>query len=166
MDGLKKFYRLFCKAEEIIVSLFIVAITLLVFSSAILRTINHPINWAQDLSLLLFAWVVFLSGDVALRRADFLRVDMLARKFPLKMQEFLYWLWYIIAIGFLGILVVYGIPLAIENAKRPFQTLGLSYSWATMSVPVGSALMIVTIIIKLVMRHKGQKSDEKTKEAI
>jgi len=166
LELFKKFYRLFCRLEELIVALFIFAITMLVFASAIFRTINHPINWAQDLSLLLFAWVVFLSGDVALRRSDFLRVDILITKFPLKLQNFLYYLWYIIPIVFLGMLVSYGIPLAVYNVKRPFQTLGISYSWATMSVPVGSALMIITIVIKLVSRLKGGKVEQATEEAI
>jgi len=164
LEALKKFYRWFCKAEEAAVALFIVAITLLVFISAVMRTISHPINWAQDMSLLLFAWVVFLGADVALRRSDFLRVDILMNRFPKKLQEFLYYLWYILAILFLCILVVYGFPLALENTKRPFQSMGISYSWATMSVPIGSALMIITIVIKLISRYKGTGTQEEKSE--
>ena len=162
----KNLYRLFYKAEEFVVSLFIVAITLLVFLSALARLVRHPINWAQDVSLLLFAWVVFLGADVALRRSDFVRVDMLICKFPAKLQKFLYYLWYIAAIVFLGILIRYGIPLSIENVKRLFQTLGISYSWATISVPVGSALIIITIIIKLVSHWKEDTISVDAKEAI
>ena len=139
----------------------IAAITLLVFMSAIMRTVGHPINWAQDASLLLMAWVAFLGADVALRRADFLLVDILISRLSAKVQNFLYYLWYIMAVAFLGMLITYGIPLAIANAKRPFQTLGISYSWATISVPVGAALMIVTIVIKLVTRYQKTRDKEK-----
>jgi len=135
--------------EEFIVAVFILTITFLVFTSAIMRTIRMPINWAPDLALLLFAWVCMLGGDVALRRADFLRVDILVSRFPVKAQKFFYYLWYGVSIAFLGILIRFGIPLAITSGRRLFQTLGISYSWATISVPVGAALMILTIIIKL-----------------
>lgn len=166
MKQLKVVYEWFCKIEEIVVSGFIAAITFLVFASAIARTVKHPINWAQDISLLLFAWVVFLGADMALRKADYVRVDMVISKFPAMIQKGLYYLWYIVAIVFLGMLTRYGIPLSIENSKRLFQTLGISYSWATISVPIGSVLMIITIVIKLVKHWNDKEITVESKEAI
>jgi len=165
LAAIKQMYRVFCKVEETAVAVCIVAITALVFLSAVLRTINHPINWAQDFSLLLFAWVVFLGADVALRRADFLRVDIIVSRFPEKLREALYYIWYMVAIVFLAMLVCYGIPLALENTKRPLGTMAISYSWVTISVPIGSFLMIITIIIKLVLHRKGIKPEAESKEA-
>jgi TRAP-type C4-dicarboxylate transport system permease small subunit len=147
-------YRGFCKVEETIVAVFVATITVLVFSSAIARFVGKPINWAPDTSLLLLSWVVFLGADTALRRADFIRVDIILLKFPVKVQNFLYYFYYVIIIGFLLLLVRYGIPLARENSKRNFQGMEISYSWATISVPIGGFLMIITIIIKLVKHWK------------
>ena len=154
---MKRFYTLFCKAESLIAGVFLCIVTSLVFLSAIARTIKMPINWAQDISLLLFAWVVFLGADLALRSSDFVNVDLFVSKLPRKVQQFLYYFWYIVIIGFLSILIRFGVPLSISNSKRLFQTLGISYSWAVMSVPVGSMLMIVTIIIKLVNQYKRDR---------
>jgi TRAP-type C4-dicarboxylate transport system permease small subunit len=166
MKHLAALYRGFCKLEEFIVSIFVAAITLLVFLSAIARGVRHPLNWAQDVSLLLFAWVVFLGADVALRKADFVRVDMLIQHFPLKLQKFLYYFFYVVVIVFLGILIRFGIPLCFENAKRLFQTLGISYSWATVSAPVGSIFLTITIVLKLVSHWKDTKITVQSKEAI
>ncbi|MDR1232453.1 MAG: TRAP transporter small permease [Spirochaetaceae bacterium] len=166
MKQLQMVYQWFCKLEELLVSSFIAIITFLVFVSAVARTAHHPLNWAQDVSLLLFAWVVFLGADLALRKADFVRVDMLVCRFPVKVQKALYYFMYLLAIGFLVILVVYGFPLSASNAKRLFQTLGISYSWATISVPVGSILLTITIVIKLVTRWKEKKIVVQSKEAI
>jgi TRAP-type C4-dicarboxylate transport system permease small subunit len=166
MKILAAFYRLFCRVEEIIVAAFVTIITFLVFISAVARSFNHPLNWAQDVALLLFAWVVFLGADSALRRADFVRVDMLIRLFSAKVQKFLYYFFYVIVIVFLGILVRFGIPLCIENSKRLFQTLGITYSWATISVPVGSLLMIITIVLKLVKSWNEKEIKSEGKEAI
>jgi TRAP-type C4-dicarboxylate transport system permease small subunit len=166
MKQLAALYRVVCKAEEYLVSAFVGIITFLVFLSAIARGLKHPLNWAQDVSMLLFAWVVFLGADMALRRADFVRVDMLVSRFPDKVQKALYYVFYVVIIAFLGILVRFGIPLSIENSKRLFQTLGISYSWATISAPVGSILLIVTIALKLIAHWKDEKIVIQGKEAI
>jgi TRAP-type C4-dicarboxylate transport system permease small subunit len=166
MKILASIYRGFCRIEETIVAVFVAAITFLVFFSAVVRLFKHPLNWAEDMALLLFAWVVFLGADSALRRADFVRVDMLVRLFPFKVQKFLYYFFYLIIIAFLGILVRYGIPLCIENSKRLFQTLGITYSWATVSAPVGSLLMIVTIVLKLIRRRNEKEIKSEGREAI
>ncbi|MDR3356212.1 MAG: TRAP transporter small permease [Spirochaetaceae bacterium] len=166
MKMLKILYGNFCKLEEFLVSLFIAVITFLVFLSAIARGLSHPLNWATDVSLLLFAWLVFLGADTALRKADFVRVDMLVIRLPAEVQKFLYYFMYVLSIGFLCVLIRFGIPLSIENSKRLFQTLGISYSWATISAPAGSALLIITIILKLVAHWKDKNITVTGKEAI
>ncbi|MDR0410031.1 MAG: TRAP transporter small permease [Spirochaetaceae bacterium] len=166
MEIIKTLYKYFCKLEEFLVSLFIAVITFLVFISAIARGLKHPLNWAIDVSLLLFAWVVFLGADIALRKADFVRVDMLVMKLPEAVQKFLYYFMYVLSIGFLCVLVRFGIPLAIEGSKRLFQTLGISYSWAAISAPVGAVLLIITIILKLVSHWKDKRITVESKEAI
>ncbi|MDR1931903.1 MAG: TRAP transporter small permease subunit [Spirochaetales bacterium] len=166
MKLLKTVYHGVCVLEEALVSLFVALITFFVFISAVARSFDEPLNWAQDICLLLFAWVVFLGADLALRKAEFVRVEMLVMRFSAKTQKFLYYLMYIISIVFLLVLVRYGIPLSIENSKRLFQTLGISYSWATISAPVGSVLLCVTIILKLIAHRKDEKIIAQGKEAI
>ena len=166
MQILKAIYRVFCKIEETIVAVFVAVITFLIFISALARGIGHPINWAPDTSLLLLSWVVFLGADTALRRADFIRVDMLLLRFPPKLQKFLYYLYYAGIIAFLLLIIRFGIPLSLENTKRNFQGMEISYSWATISAPVGAALMILTIILKLIKHWKEKSIKSEGKEAI
>lgn len=166
MKRARAVYEAIGKMELVIVATFISLITLLVFVSALARFVGHPLNWAVDLSLLLFAWVVFLGADVALRHDDFIRVDLLINRFPMKVQKFLYYLYNIMAIGFFSLIVAFGFPLAIENAKRLFQTLGISYSWATISAPIGSILLILTIIVRLIDRWDEKEIVVVGREAI
>jgi len=166
MKIIKAVYHGFCKAEETIVAVFVAVITLLIFVSALARGAGRPINWAPDTSLLLLSWVVFLGADSALRRADFIRVDMLMLRFPQKLQKFLYYFFYIVVILFLLLVIRYGIPLSLANTKRNFQGMEISYSWATISAPVGAFLMIITIILKLRKRWKEKVIKAEGKEAI
>lgn len=146
---MKNLYGYFCKLEETLVKSFLVAITFLVFISAIFRTMKYPLNWAVDLSMLLFAWVVFLGANMALRNTELVNVDLFINKFSQKIRKNIYIFWNIIIILFLVFLIWHGIPLALESTNRQFQTLGISYSWATISVPVGAALMIISTCIKI-----------------
>lgn len=154
MRSVKKAYQLFCRLEQGFVAVLIVAITVLIFGSAVARTLGHPLNITIDLALLMFAWVVFIGADVSLKQADFLRVEIVLKTFPLKLQKLLYYVFSAAAIVVLALIVYLGVPLAMSNAARLFQTLGISYAWATISAPVGCALMILTIVLKMI-KHRG-----------
>ena len=166
MKILKAIYFGFCRVEEIIVAVFVAFIAFLIFVSALAREAGHPINWALDTALLLLSWVVFLGADTALRRADFIRVDILLLRLPVKLQKFLYYFYYFVVIMFLLLVIRFGIPLSLENTKRNFQGMEISYSWATISAPVGAFLMIITIILKLIKRWKEKVIKVEGKEAI
>ena len=51
---------------------------------------------------------------------------------------------YILITVFLVICIVYGFNLSIVNAARKYNTLYISYSWATVSCPIGCCLMLIT----------------------
>ena len=147
---LQKGYKKFCQVEELVASILLLAITILVFVSAVARTVRHPLNWAVDISLLLFAWQVFIGGDIAVRNTNLIGVELLVNKFPGIVQKWLKIIFFVLIIMFLGVLVFFGFPLLLDNWKRLFQVLPISYSWCTLSVPVGSILMIVSASIRLV----------------
>lgn len=153
--AMKKFYKGLCKVEEFIVMVFLATITGLVFISAVTRTLKHPVNWAEDLSLLMFAWLVFLSADMAMRKADFVSVDILVDRLPGKARKILYYVCSVLIVLFLGVLIVYSIPLCIDNSKRLFQTLRISYSWATASIPVGALLLGTTAVKRIISNIKA-----------
>ena len=146
---MKTLYIYLCKFEELVVRVFLCVITFLVFSSAICRTLGYPINWAIDLSLLLFGWLVFLGADIALRNTNLVNVDIIIKNIPPGIRKTIYILCQTIILVFLASLIWNGVPLSLESSKRLFQTLGISYSWATISVPVGSVLMMISTSIKL-----------------
>lgn len=149
MNVLKRFYKGFSKGEEVFVGALLVAITVLVFGSAIARALRMPIIWATDFSTFLFAWEVFLGGDILIRNTRLGGVELIANRLPSKVQKALKLLWFFMIIGFCAILVIYGTKLCLSNTKRVLQSLKLSYSWCTLSVPVGSILMIISSSIRI-----------------
>ena len=147
---IKRIYGVFCKLELWTTAALLVAIAVLVFLSAVMRTFGRPINWSDDISLLLFAWLVFIGGDVVIREGNLISVDMFQNMLPPRARKALHIIFYLIILAFLYILVSEGFPLLIKNSRRMFMSTNLSYSWCTLSVPVGSILMGISIVIRLV----------------
>ena len=102
-------------------------------------------SWSVDTAQLTFAWVCFIGADLALARNRHMGVDMLLVKCPERMQLSIMLFNSILMLAFLLFVAVYGIDLCIINRQRSFQTLPISYSFATASAPVGAILMILTL---------------------
>lgn len=165
METIRRSYRGFCRAEELVVGAMIVALMVLIFAAAVGRFTGSPLNWANDIAMLLFAWLTFLGADVALKRSDFMRVEIIVKRFPDVARRSLETLFSLLSIGFLIIIVTEGIPLALSNSERLFQTLGISYLWATLSAPVGAILISLTIALRTVQTWRRQDPGSTTNEA-
>jgi TRAP-type transport system small permease protein len=160
---MKKLYEYMCEVEAFVARTTLWAMVTLIFTAGIARLMMHPINWAIDMSTCLFAWSCFLSADVAWREDKLMNVDVFLKLFPQKAKSFFKILNYIILIGFLGYLILFGVWLSYTTRTRTFQGIpSFSYTWVTLSVPVGAVFLLMTTILKM-MRDFTQN---KTKASI
>ena len=142
---MKKAYEKFCQLEQWIAMLLLAGITVLVFVSAMMRTIGLPLNWAQDAALIMFAWLSFIGGDIALHSTGLIGVDMIVTHFPKAVQKAIDVIFKVIMIAFLAVLVIYGFQYVATGYKRLITTLNVSYAFVTAAVPVGAFLMIISV---------------------
>lgn len=127
-------------------------IIVLIFVGAILRKINHPIVWTNDLSELLFVWTAFIGADLTFQKGGHIGVDFIVKMFPRRVRWSIEVVMYLLIIAFLVPVGVAGAYLGIEDFARRYESLQISYSWATFSAPVGCLLLTRTAVIALV-RH-------------
>jgi TRAP-type C4-dicarboxylate transport system permease small subunit len=145
-----KIYAFVCKAEMFLAKYILFALSTLILAAAIARTIRYPINWAIDAATLLFAWCVFLGGDIAMREDRLFCITILLDKLPPKARPVVRIANWIIIAAFLVFMIGYGVKLCFITRFRAFQGIpGLSYTWVTLSVPVGCALMLVSSVRRL-----------------
>ena len=142
---MKKVYEKFCRLEQWIAMLLLAGITVLVFVSAITRTFGFPLNWAQDAALIMFAWLSFIGGDIALHSTGLIGIDLIVKHFPKAVQKGIDIAFKIVMLAFLAVLVVNGYSYVMTGYKRLITTLNMSYAWVTASVPVGALLMIISV---------------------
>ena len=146
---MKKISAVILKTEELLAGAMLFMIAVLVFWSAVARTIGMPVNWAQDVSLLAFGWLTFIGSDIIIKSGGLIRIDMLSNRFPKAVQKTLMLVFDVFMLLFLLILIVYGFLLVSQSWNRTFNTLKMSYAWCTLAVPVGSLLMFFSMIGKV-----------------
>ena len=149
---MKKFYEKVCKLEELIALILVAGIAVLVFVSALMRTIGHP-------------WLIFLGSDVAMRGSGLIGVDLFVKKFPAGVQKVLDILFKVIIAAFLCVLIYYGYGMTTSGWARQITSLHISYSWVTMAVPVGSFFMLISTIRNIIERVKTPAGQEVKHEA-
>lgn len=156
---MKKVNQAIEKFEYVVGAVILVAIVVLVFLSAVARAFKHPIVWSVDASQLAFVWVCMLGADFAQRKCAHMGVDLLTRKLSPTLQKILRLFSNLLSIALLVFLCYWGIYLCFKNHMRTYSTLQISFSWATAAVPVGSLLMIFTLVCQTVDLLKNRKTD-------
>ncbi len=147
---MRNLYAFICRGETFVIKVLLVFMVGLVFIAAATRYVGYPINWSVDMAVCLFAWCTFLGGDVAMRNNKLMNVDFFIRKLPEKNRHAVELANLFIMLAFLVALIAYGMKLSYTTRFRAFQGIPwFSYTWVTISVPIGSMLMLITNLIKI-----------------
>jgi TRAP-type C4-dicarboxylate transport system permease small subunit len=123
--------------------------------------LNEPLAWTEEVARHLMIWSALLGAAVAYRRKGHLGMDIIVTHLPPQGQRIVEVLLQVISIGFFGILVIHGIPL-VERTMRQFSSaIRIPMGYIYLAIPVGSALILLFAIEKLVRvgearaRHSG-----------
>jgi TRAP-type C4-dicarboxylate transport system permease small subunit len=147
---MKKFYERLIAAEAVLAAAFLVLMVVLIFAGGVARLFEHPINWAIDAATCFFAWACFLCADIAWRRGSLMSIEVLTRRLPPRLEAACRLVNYLIITLFLLYVIGMGVWLSWISRERSFQGIPeVSYSWVTMSMPVGACLLLITTLLKL-----------------
>jgi TRAP-type C4-dicarboxylate transport system permease small subunit len=158
---MQKIYARICAAETWIASVFLILMVILIFLGGVMRMLGHPINWSTDVATALFAWACFLCADIAWRRNSMMAIEVFTDRLPGGVQTVLRMVNYVLIVGFLFYLAAMGLYLSWISRVRSFQGIPeVSYSWVTMSLPVGAALLLVTTALKIRGEFRGERAEK------
>src|SRR5687768_13708769 len=130
----------------------------LIFMGGVMRVFGHPINWSIDAATCFFAWACFLCADIAWRRNSLMAIEVLTSRLPERLQLACRMLNYLLIALFLLYLIVMGAWLSWTSRIRSFQGIPeVSYSWVTMSLPFGAALLLMTTLLKVRAELRGER---------
>ncbi len=146
--------RLLSRIEFAIAAILLAAIVILVFISALMRTVDHPVIWSLDVAQLLFIWLCFFGAVRALREKAHIGIDLLIRYLPHGLRFAVEFVLSLVTLAFLALLTKEGTALAFSNIQRQFGDSGLSYFWVTIAVPVGCVMLAFALIYNMVKAFK------------
>jgi TRAP-type C4-dicarboxylate transport system permease small subunit len=147
---MQKLYERVCAAEAWVAAALLILMVALIFLGGVMRMLGQPINWSSDAATCFFAWACFLCADIAWRNDALMSIDIVTERLPRNLQKRVIYCNYAIITGFLLYVLVGGLWLSWISRARSFQGIPeISYSWITLSMPVGAALLLVTAALKI-----------------
>lgn len=154
---LREFHRRLGKVEAVVAAVLLIIMVKLIFFGGIARLMARPQNWTIDAATCLFAWSCFLCADLAWRRNSLMSVELVTARLTESAQRILMLANYAIITVFLIYVIYAGTWLSWISRARSFQGIpGVSYSWVTMSLPVGSLFLLLTTAIKVLDDFGGE----------
>jgi len=155
-DKLRAAYRQFCRAEALVAGSLLVMMVALIFTGAVSRVFGYPLNWSTDAATCFFAWACFLCADIAWRNNGMMAIELVTSRLPARPRQWLRYLNLSLIVAFLIYVIWLGLWLSWTSRVRSFQGIPeISYSWVTMSMPVGAALLLVTTLLKIRDERRG-----------
>jgi TRAP-type C4-dicarboxylate transport system permease small subunit len=146
----RTFYAYLCRAEAVLAAAFLILMVALIFLGGVARMLAMPLVWTTDFATCFFAWAAFLCADVAWRNDGLISIRLLADRLPARLQSAVSYVNYALIVVFLLYLIGSGLWLSYVSSARSFQGIpAISYSWITMSLPVGAALLLITTLLKM-----------------
>jgi TRAP-type C4-dicarboxylate transport system permease small subunit len=164
---MQKLYERICAAEVLIAAIFLILMVVLIFLGGVMRMLGHPINWSGDAATGFFAWACFLCADIAWRNNSLMAIEVFTDRLPEGLRSALRMANYALISAFLFYLIVMGIYLSWISRVRTFQGIPeVSYSWVTMSLPIGSILLLITTFLKVRAQLRGEHAETRAVDVI
>ncbi|MCC8025553.1 MAG: TRAP transporter small permease [Clostridium sp.] len=137
------------KIEEYVTAVLLGLLVFLVFIAAMLRWVGISIVWSVDLAQFLLTWLCFVGADIAYAKNKHMGVDLFKNLLPEHTRIIVNILIDLLFVVFMSSILYFGVRLSLSNWVRKFNALPVSYSFATLSAPVGAFLMILTGVGKM-----------------
>ncbi|WP_138467103.1 TRAP transporter small permease [Poseidonocella sp. HB161398] len=108
---------------------------------------NASLPWPEEAARYLMIWTVMLAGSLLVKDEQLVRVDFFDHFWPERALSIRNALFRLLLAGLLFVLVWKGWENALFGQRRTSVTLGISFFWIYLAVPVGGALMMFHMVV-------------------
>ena len=122
--------------------------------------LNQPLAWTEEVARHLMVWSALLGAAVAYRRKGHLGMDILVMHLPRPWQRRVEIVLQALSIAFFGLLVIHGIPLVERTMRQLSSAIRIPMGYIYLSIPVGSALILLFAIERLIRIREHQPSPD------
>lgn len=126
------------------------ALIVILFMQVVLRYIfNVGLVWSEELSKILFVWIVFISISIQVYSNKYLEFSFLQSKIR-KHRVLIYIFTRICILVFFIIIGYFSVIYTIVSGNQMSYALNISTSWFYVIMPISSALSVFFLIVKTI----------------
>lgn len=136
---------------EIPAALLVLAEIVILFAGVVARYgLRQPLIWSDELASILFLWLAMLGAAVAFRRSEHMRMTAIVAAAKPPVRAYLDVVATCAALAFLLLIVWPAYQYAAEESFITTPALQISNIWRALALPVGSGLMALFALLRLV----------------
>jgi TRAP-type C4-dicarboxylate transport system permease small subunit len=148
--GLTRLCDLVTEAANLVIGSCMAAIVLITLGAVWWRyVLNSPIAWIEQVSNMLFIWIVFVGSAVLYRQKLHIAVDMFMEMLPDRLKPWGFWMIEMLNLSFIVVLFVYSLKLSIDVLPNTTGALDISPAYYYFSAPVSCAMMMLYFVEKI-----------------
>jgi TRAP-type transport system small permease protein len=139
------------EAAKLLLGGCIAAIVLITLGAVIFRyVLDSPLSWVEQVSNMIFIWIIFTGSAVLYRQNLHIGVDMFL--FMLNEKHRAVWKWVIecLNLTFIVILFIYSLKLTLDVSSNTAGALDISPAYYYIAAPVSCLMMMLFFIEKIV----------------
>ncbi len=160
---MKKFLRNF--EEYIGAFLFVIMFVILILQIFSRQILNKPLIWSEQLSMLIFVYVALLGVVLGIKHQQHIGIDIINEfkdKLPALIVKGIDIIKDITVFIIIIIFFIVGLAIAIRKQDIELVSLGMSYFYLYISLPLASVLMMIRFIEGL-LKKRAHNTNEKNK---
>ncbi|GLO64517.1 MULTISPECIES: TRAP transporter small permease [Oceanobacillus] len=150
------------KILGIIAMLLFAALLLVVIIQILSRYFPYDFIWTEELSRYLFVYSIVIAAPLALRKQEFIKVDMLIEFLPKHVRRIYESVIAVLILLFSVVLFIYGFNLVTLGIDFYAPTLGFSMAYTYAAIPLLAVLLIVYSVVYIIDQFsiESQESEE------
>ena len=106
-----------------------------------------PITWTEELARYLMIWLALLAASCGIARRAHIGVEIIPNMLPVTARRWLRLMLDLVALGFFGLLLVYGWEFAAKGLSRATMIYGASFFVPFLAVPVSAGLCCIQLVL-------------------
>lgn len=152
--------------ERMAIFILLCLLIVILFIQVVFRfVLNQPLDFTEEASRLLFAWLVYIGAAHALYTSQHFVVDFVYNLVPPRPAAVIGYLIDAVAIGFIAYLAWHGFRGALGGTGQILPVLQISAAAQSLALPVGLSLMAVhALSCVLCGRHIGAETADPMSE--
>ena len=153
------FDHLFQKLERNFLAWTIIFSSLLLFVNVVMRYVFLlPIYWAEELSRYLMVWMIFIGASQTTLYGGHIAVDIVPRLLSKRANAILAIIINLLCILFALVLIYFSFKqvMRVKAAQQISPALEMPMWIAYLSIPLGTALMLIRYLQQIILRLQGK----------